>query len=675
MKGQNMKTFKYICIAALTLTMGSCYDMDLEPKGIIGENVLLTSDNGIKKYFAVTYQDLPIEDFNYNQTGSDGNGKGYATVNQDGWHTGNKWTAQKGSPASAALEALGRGTSYGDGWGYWPYDRIRDINNFIAVFPNYRGSYSTEEEYNSYLGEAHFLRAFYYFGMVKRYGGVPIVKEVLSPTAGDALLQPRNTEYECWKFIYEDLKFAMENAAGRSKYEPGRANRYAAAALMSRAMLYAGCAAKYGSYINVSGPAVSSGLMSIPADKAEEFFQYAYDACKFIQEGGYTLHGAGAADAAAKEKAYVEVFLNDNKEDEDIFVKQYTAMADAIWDTSLFHCWDGMVLPLSMIGGGAAGAALQPAWELMKLYEMPAIIDADGKPVRFNSPEELWNNGEMEPRCRANFYFTGMTEPGSGKKADIQAGVYTEYPGTAADGTAEIGGSRNDYTDRYRIRAQRAGESRNIGGKMVRVSGQDGLGEGLGDEGYTRSGAFIRKYTDPSAAAASRVLFGSKQPWKVFRYGEVLCNWAEAAYELGTLRNDNNLKKEAFVYVNQIRSRAGAHPHEMVTNPEDIGTSLYGFAIDENLKYIRDERARELCFENQRLFDLRRWRVADIDFLNGKFGHTLLPYYVLNEDKWIYLNEVETIARTVTFERRWYYEQIPGGEIGKNPNLVRNDGY
>lgn len=88
--------------------------------------------------------------------------------------------------------------------------------------PEYQSNF-TEDVYKSYLGEARFLRAFYYFGMVKRYGGVPIVEKVLDPKAPlEELQQPRNTEYDCWKFIYEDLKFAMENATA-SKDEVGRA--------------------------------------------------------------------------------------------------------------------------------------------------------------------------------------------------------------------------------------------------------------------------------------------------------------------------------------------------------------------------------------------------------------------------------------------------------------------
>ena len=67
-----MKTFKYLFIlAALGVSITSCNDLELEPKGLLYENVLFQSDNGIKKYMALIYQDLPIEDFNYKQNGDE----------------------------------------------------------------------------------------------------------------------------------------------------------------------------------------------------------------------------------------------------------------------------------------------------------------------------------------------------------------------------------------------------------------------------------------------------------------------------------------------------------------------------------------------------------------------------------------------------------------------------
>ncbi|MDE8697900.1 RagB/SusD family nutrient uptake outer membrane protein, partial [Bacteroides cellulosilyticus] len=100
-------------------------------------------------------------------------------------------------------------------------------------------------------------------------------------------------------------------------------------------------------------------------------------------------------------------------------------------------------------------------------------------------------------------------------------------------------------------------------------------------------------------------LIGSSQSRKGFRNCEVLLNRAEAAYELGLETGDDKLKAEALTYVNEVRARAGATLHQMVNNPEDLGMEKFGFPVDENLQYIRDVRARELCFEYLRIYDLR----------------------------------------------------------------------
>ena len=661
-----MKTVKYICMAAaLGLTVSSCYDLDLEPKGQIYENVLFQSEQGVQKYFALLYQDLPIEDFNYGQNGDQ---RGYGSNNNNGWHQGNQWQAQKSSPAECSFEATGRCTSYGGGWGYWPYDRIRDINTFIQNFPNYKANF-TDDVYNNLLGEAHFLRAFYYFGMVKRYGGVPIITTVQDPTASLEELQvPRDTEYDCWKFIHDDLQYAIENCSTDAG-QVNRANRYTAAALMSRAMLYAASAAKYGDYPAITGPAVTAGLMDMQPDQAEEFWQYAYDACNIVKEGGYSLH-----QGSDKEQAFVEVFMTDNEE--DIMVKDYGPYTTTPTGTMLFHSWDAMILPKGEGLSQNVGCAMQPVWELISMYEMPAIVDDEGKPVRFDRIEDIWDNDVMEPRCRATFYFPGMAEDLSGTVFDILGGVYTSYPGTAADGTQEVSQSANDYTNQYRVWGQQPSTVQTINGiENVKVNGAHGHSAGTGDEGYIYTGAVIRKYVNVSGAVSDRDLHRSHQSWKVFRYAEILLNQAEAAYELGLLRGDDQLKAEAIGYINEIRDRAGATPYTLVTNPADVGSELYMIPIDENLQFIRDERARELAYENQRIFDLRRWRVADMLFIDGKFTHALQPYYVLDEGKYIFLAEVTREGRKVSFNKANYYEQIPGGEINKNPNLVRNDGY
>ena len=660
-----MKVYKYILTAA-SLLMGAmaCNDLDLEPKGMLDDGTLFSSEFGVRKYLSGLYNDLPIEDFCYKYASD---GKGYSTMNANGYHVGNVWEALKGYGSTVAYETTGRGNDDTAGqWGYWNYDRIREINVMIEKLPLYVDAWD-EGRFNELMAEARFIRAYYYFAMAKRYGGVPIIETVQDPTLPLEELQvARDTEYDTWKFIYADLKYAMENGAS-DRTAVTRANRYSAAALMAKAMLWAGSVAKYNQYTGITGPATDAGLMGMDPSDAKEFFQYAYDACKMIAGAGFSLH-----QGADKEKAYTEIFIENLAGEEDIFVKSFGTNTTVVpWNSSLYSSYDDMVLPKGTNMAQNVGAAIHATWDLVSLYETPAVVDEDGYPVRFDSYDDFWNTDEMEPRCRANFFFSGMTEPVSGTKLDIQQGVFTSLDAKAADLTPED----NNFIADGCIKEQDPGKTQNVSGfGNVKITGENGINRN-GDEGYSTTGIFVRKYMNYNADPSTRVLHGSTQNWKVFRYGEIVMNQAEAAYELYLETGNASLRDEAFELVNQIRDRAGAHPHSFAAAPVDVGSEKYGFPLDENLQYIRDERKRELCIENQGEWDQRRWRTAHSILEANYWPRTLMPYHVLNEDKYIFLNEVEVYGRRLTFDKRNYYEAIPGGEINKNPKLVRNDGY
>lgn len=689
-----MKTLKYLFAAVIGLATVSCFNMDITPRDIMSEDVLLNSDAGIRKYLTIAYHDLPIEDYNYHVN------KGYTVTGA----SNNRWNGQKEWPSMASGEAIGFFNGQYEDFGYWdfdgidgggegkngPYYRIRELNNFLIKLPEYRANFS-DSEFNGYLAEARFLRAFYYFGLVRRYGGVVLMTELLDPLADpESLMMERSTEYDSWKFIYEDLKFAMDNGIDSPNSNPmyqgnSRANRYTAAALMTRAMLYAGTIAKYGHYVlPTSGSAdgaVALGLQGMTPDVAAEFFQYVLEAAAIVQQGGYTLHTG-----SNKELAFVDVFVTDTSE--DIFVKRYGTKyfnGNPYDHVYLTHSWDGMVLPNGNGLSTAPGSTMNPSWDMVAMFEHPAIAtdEEEPRPVRFNTQEEFWQSSQMEPRARATFFFSGMTEPASGTTFNMQAGVYTDYPGTVADGTADTNQSTNEYTGEENKGRRKTSDGANammdIGGTQVQITGEHGTR--LGIEGRTHTGIVVRKHV--ATAPLGRGLHVSETPWKTLRYGEVLLNRAEAAYELGLETGRADLKAEAFNYIAMIRDRAGATPYEMKTAPLDVTTDLgiknYDFPVDENLQFIRDERARELAYENHRIYDMIRWRVAhrEYDELNGGFkGRVMRSYRILDENKWIFLPELNhSNARALNFPIRRYYNQIPGGVTDKNRKIVRNDGY
>lgn len=119
-----------------------------------------------------------------------------------------------------------------DTWGE-TYERIRRVNEFLVGLEQY--SELDEETNNLFEGQARFFRAFLYFQLAKRHGGVILYTDMNLQKDKN-----RSTAEETWDLIEEDLDFAASvlpvqwnNAASE------RVTKGAAFAFKSRAMLYA----------------------------------------------------------------------------------------------------------------------------------------------------------------------------------------------------------------------------------------------------------------------------------------------------------------------------------------------------------------------------------------------------------------------------------------------------
>lgn len=659
----------------LTLFCGcffaSCVDLDLEPIGQFTEAEYFGSEAGVKTYFAGLYGWLPIEDFHYTQNG------GYRP--SDAWGT---WESPKNLQATMSGEFVGGPQVNNSGNDYWRYDRIREVNTFINNFEKYKANF-TETVYNGLLGEAHFLRAYIYSGMVKRYGGVPIITEVQDPMADSETLKvTRNTEYDCYKFMYEDLKFAAENMP--EKADSYRGNKWTALALQSRLMLYAATIAKYTQYVNYAGEAAyEQGFAGISADKANEFFQYSYDASKqLIESGVYSLYKS-KTDLAAN---FHDLFL-DLSSRETIFFKNY--IHHDMFNRNAYligHNWDALMLPNPSMSN-FVGSQAYPSLTVMRRFEgFPDLVETDGTPKRWDNPADIRIG--MEPRMRGSMYFTG--DMFQDVEFEIRRGIYRTFPWSASvvingvnnESPHNLNNNRllsNSYTDKFTLTDVQAAAINNITVKYeagtsttspyyyINTIGAHGMRTSTGNENNCLTGAYVRKFINPDMEKGKIIEHASFQPWTIFRLAEVYLNHAEAAYEL-------NRKDEANTYIRLIRERAGCVNLDISNNVADVNQWDYTkassvYTIDVGLQFIRDERYRELWGENHYWWDLRRWRVAD-KVLEQFKPRILSCYYVLDEDKYIFLDEQELANRTWTASRTCYYQAIPSGEINKNPNLL-----
>lgn len=596
------KIVKYLAfIFGIFIT--SCNSLDIKPLDILTDDDILTNEYGVKTYLAGLYRNLPMEDFNYYH------GMGW----KRDWNVGG---AQSGS--SLAETWANRGCDRMEGFGYWPYDRIREVNHFIKYFETNTSDFSDNDR-KKYLAEAHFIRAFYYFGLVKRYGGVPIITEEQDPLGNMAeLMVSRDTEEKVWDFVRDELKLAYELP---ETSERGRANRFVAAALMSRAMLYAGSIAKYSYLADIKGEAVDKNVIGISSSKANEYFREAYDAANWvITEGGYELYEADAD----KYVNYSNIFLNKDSK-ENILVRDYSKASGTE------HCWDMNCVPQYICGQSVCNA--YPTMNTVELFQELDIIDENGEPRRYNSLSEISDG--LEPRLKAIIFFPG--DIWNEREFDVQRALYKHFEGKAEPEMIDEIGLRPNYANLIQTNEH----TQMYEDKLI--IGQAGIATSKSEE--TQTGLYRRKYFNYKTNEVG--WWTSEQSYIEFRLAEIMLNRAEAAFELG--ENIDIAKQD----IKDIRERAGAKP---------IADS------DIDLFEVRKERRRELAFENHLIWDLKRWRIAHTELYKTKM-YALYPYYVYDEGKYIFLKQRATGNHEVTFPLKAYYEKIPQAQLDINENL------
>jgi len=419
-------------------------------------------------------------------------------------------------------------------------------------------------------------------------------------------------------------------------------------------MLFAGSVAKYNQVVLFD--ANKNRVCGIPAEKANTYFKASYDASMLL-EGKYSLYKKAwaAGDKEAQYQNFVNLFF-DASSPENVFVKQYN------YPNSV-HGYDAYNVPRQLMGGNGYSSEVNPTLDFVELFEgFPKnadgtirTLDANGRYVLYNNTMDIFANAE--PRLRATVILPG--DVFKGESIEIRRGIYTA---SSAGGIQKLvsENSTSNYPTTNIVQSANANQTpyKLPNGQLMNPAGKSGVFTAEGTAAV--SGFSIRKYLDPNMPTSEVLENHSDQTWIEIRYAEVLLNRAEAAFELNSAGQSGNYQQQAFADINQIRERAGA---TLLTSPAEL-----------NANVIRRERRKELGFENKIWWDLRRWRTLDKE-QNGTIYRTLMPFYVADAGK--YLMDARLDERNVryTFDPRWYYQEIPAGEISKSNKLIQNPGY
>ncbi|MEJ7828018.1 MAG: RagB/SusD family nutrient uptake outer membrane protein [Segetibacter sp.] len=565
----------------------------------------------------------------------------------------NGWTSMadfsESFPSENGQSSIVQRNDWGYGtWATWDYGYIRDINLFMERVAAATGI--ADDVRNRYISEGRFMRANYYFELVKRMGGVPLItKSSLYELGSDpsSLQQPRAKESEVYDFIISEAE-AIKGLLPANLADRSRASKGAALAMEARAALYAGSIAKYG--VNTPTISLPGSEVGIPASMAPKYYTTALKAAEELISGSAGSYGLYKTKPDLSEN-FASIFLDKSSANQEpIFYEDYKLKSGKV------HGFTTNNQPRY----GAEeeeGGRINPSLNLVQSFEkldntfapIP-ISDASGNPIFYTN--------QIDPFAGRDARLAGtVILPGSygrNRPVDIWAGVQLK------DGSVISGDDR--------------GVQRVLPGTStpVQVVGLDGPVNAK--EFTAQSGFYLRKFIDPTPGGGSRGT-QSEVPWIRYRFSEVLLNGAEAAFELGQTAT-------AAGYMNQVRARAGL--------------IIPLTAADITLDRIIHERRAELSFEGHVLFDMKRWRIAHIiwdgtkmtvaDLLSniGKEStkrntqpYGLWPYKYYepgspNNGKWIYkivLPSLVTGANRFQFGN--YYSFIDDNIRANNPTIVR----
>lgn len=422
------------------------------------------------------------------------------------------------------------------------------------------------KNHTNFAYEVRFLRAFYYFELIKRYHNVPLVLDVLTPAEANSV--PSSSFETVAEFIVKECDALATllpvDYSGFADKESGRATRGAALALKSRLTLY-----------------MASPLFAGSGAQDSKWKDAARAAYAVINPGaglGYQLDEFsnlfGASNNTSKEMIMVRP------------IGEYGAFEHANF-------------PMGVEGGNTNTC---PTQNLVDAFEMTS-----GEPFDWNNPTMKANPyANRDPRLAMTVVYNGMTWPAS-SPVEIWEGGANGLPLTNA----------------------------------------------------TATGYYLRKYVNNDISFASGSQNTAKHHnWILFRYAEVLLNYAEAM--VNAFHNPDYMDAEfplsARDAVNQVRQRS------------DVNMPAFpaGMTEADFLKRLKNERRVELAFEGHRFWDVRRWKELDetADIYGVKVQKVGDGFQY---DKFLY--ETRTITDNL------YFYPISNTERYKNPNLGQNPGW
>lgn len=502
-------------------------------------------------------------------------------------------------------------------------DGIQYVNKFLTIVDKVKWAPSAASKQQMFIdrqkGEAYGLRALFYYYLLQAHGGyadddqlygVPLLTE---PEDGSSdFNQPRALFSDCVKLCFADCDSAM-------KYLP---TDYVDLSVDEIPAKYKELGAESTGYNLVFGSR-SKGLMSgkiAEAIKAQVALLAASPA--FRDQSGVT--SAEAAELCANVLKRIDG-LNGFDKDGSIWYKNHSK--------------------------------LDPS-----ASEMPEILwradrSKDANQERENFPPTLYGNGRVNPSQNLVDAFPMR----SGRPiTDPKSGYDPKNPYANRDPRLSDDILYNGVTFRNTL--------------IITGTYPNDKDESLDNINYgntsTRTGYYMKKLLNEKVSPLQSSLVEQYHIYPRIRYTEMFLAYAEAANDAwGPKADPTGVGFTAYDVIKAIRQRAGLGKDEIGFDLPEGDAYLEECAADQAkmTELIRNERRIELCFENKRFWDLRRWKMP----LNETVKGIMIDR---NDEGELSYKVIDVEERKYDSSYQWY-GPIPKSEVLKWSNLKQNKGW
>ncbi|MFI3305802.1 MAG: RagB/SusD family nutrient uptake outer membrane protein [Rikenellaceae bacterium] len=514
------------------------------------------------------------------------------------------------------------------------FQSLRIAGRVISVVPEQ--STLTEEQKSLLLGQAHFFRAWFYFEIIRRSGGMPDFMKLFDPSIDNYDNMERLSYAESTDLIIAECNLAIGYLPKVWDHaNTGRVSGLAAMALKSWAELYAA------SPLMQNPTTITNHITSYNTERAANAAKYAWEAIAAIETNTDIddLRMYESTSDSASDPNYMDIFYHASgfMSKEALFGVNWTGSTRK---TTLFIHWQNSTMTARTGNWGYNHNF--PTQNIVDLFET-----SRGYPITLG--ENGWETTDPE--------VTGGT-PANGflgkcyTDRDPRFNNFIVYP------AEEWGVTGADETTPYYLATWTGGreldsapswdnETGYLGKKFCWESARKYLGADYGYTDYDFSGVIIR----------------TTQVW---------LDYAEAMNEAyGPNSDPEGYGYTAVGAINKIRKRAG-HCDVLAQYTTDKETFR---------ERIRNERAVELLFENHRNFDIRRWMIAEelfsgnypIKGVNFTADTTSSTEPGSNTANYVYKSK-DVLAETRVFERKHYWYPLPKDEV-ERMYIAQNPGW